>query len=381
MEEINKISQPRLLGSEGEIQTLDYLESRLKDFGISPKREEFKFSIMPIRIGFPLAPVIATGLTFAAIWVITVNPILSAVLSTLTLAFIPVASRWSRFAEKLFDLPMKRRASNLIGEIGSGKAEKRIIFTAHYDSKSQTLPIGLRIVGSILSVPVAAIIALLCLSMSISSVVLSITPLWMVETAFWLQLASCLPFGVAIILLFNGTRNRSPGALDNASGCVVLLDIARRLSKSPPQNTNITIIFTGAEEFGLAGAIRYAQKYADELDPANTTVVNVDSVGYGSGIGIVDRYGILPVRTSKHLSKSIAGRVEGIKRIYIPIGVGLDMFPFALRKCDSISFTASAIRTLFVIHTASDTPERLDSDALARTVDYCIEVVNIIENK
>ena len=71
-----------------------------------------------------------------------------------------------------------------------------------------------------------------------------------------------------LLLQFNFTQNRSPGTVDNASGVGVLLNLARCLVVKPPTNkVRITFLLSGAEECGMAGALRYIQRHAKAYDP------------------------------------------------------------------------------------------------------------------
>ncbi|EHQ90096.1 M28 family metallopeptidase [Desulfosporosinus youngiae] len=66
-----------------------------------------------------------------------------------------------------------------------------------------------------------------------------------------------------------------PGAVDNASGVGVLLELARVLSQEPHEET-YQLIFFGAEEYGLVGS----QFYASQADlSAVQWMLNVDMVG------------------------------------------------------------------------------------------------------
>lgn len=80
----------------------------------------------------------------------------------------------------------------------------------------------------------------------------------------------------------------SPGADDNGSGTVVLLELARRLAEEPPDDLTVTIVFFGAEEV-ITGLSKNDHHYgsralADELAAAGELpdeMVSVDMVGYG----------------------------------------------------------------------------------------------------
>jgi len=71
----------------------------------------------------------------------------------------------------------------------------------------------------------------------------------------------------------------SPGANDNASGCAVVLAVARYLAETPCRTAPVTIAFFDQEEAGLFGARAFAQ----QLDPATVAAVHtIDQVAWDS---------------------------------------------------------------------------------------------------
>jgi len=78
-----------------------------------------------------------------------------------------------------------------------------------------------------------------------------------------------------------------PGANDNASGCAMLLNIAKYYSQHPPKYS-IALMAFGAEEAGLIGSKHYVDH---PLFPLNTIkfLVNLDLIGTGEeGITVVN---------------------------------------------------------------------------------------------
>jgi len=74
---------------------------------------------------------------------------------------------------------------------------------------------------------------------------------------------------------YDSANLNAPGALDNASGVAVLLELSRVLSKVPHQET-YQLIFFGAEEYGLVGS----KFYTSQADlSAVRWMLNVDMVG------------------------------------------------------------------------------------------------------
>ena len=89
------------------------------------------------------------------------------------------------------------------------------------------------------------------------------------------ELPGTLPDTIVIGAHYDSANLNAPGAVDNASGVGVLLELARVLSKEPHQET-YQLIFFGAEEYGLVGS----QFYTAQADlSAVRWMLNVDMVG------------------------------------------------------------------------------------------------------
>jgi acetylornithine deacetylase/succinyl-diaminopimelate desuccinylase-like protein len=92
-----------------------------------------------------------------------------------------------------------------------------------------------------------------------------------------------LPLGlVAAFVLDTALRSPVPGANDNASGVAALLALAGRLASDPLDETEVLLVFPGAEEAGMGGMRAFLA--AHELDPARTFVLGLDTVGSGTPV-------------------------------------------------------------------------------------------------
>jgi hypothetical protein len=84
-----------------------------------------------------------------------------------------------------------------------------------------------------------------------------------------------------------GRKTYFPGANDNASGCVFLLDLIKHYAQNPPPYTMYFIFFSG-EEIGLLGSKAFVE---DKIIPTDNIkiLLNVDIFGTGvDGIQIVN---------------------------------------------------------------------------------------------
>lgn len=78
------------------------------------------------------------------------------------------------------------------------------------------------------------------------------------------------------------TFMNGPGANDNASGVIVLIDVLRKLKNYKPRHT-IKIIFFGKEEITCDGSTAYVKKHGTENILA---VLDLELVGRGDIVGI-----------------------------------------------------------------------------------------------
>lgn len=257
------------------------------------------------------------------------------------------------------------RSKNIIAVHPYQHNHVNVIFTAHYDSKSQTFSgvarfvlFGFLLVFVLLSM--LLIFAELLLSLDTSYLFITLVPMTV----------------TAILLQINASHNRSPGAYDNASGVGVMLELAQTFAAEMP-DVNLVWIATGAEEAGLCGAVALMndKTFIDRFPPHRTIIVNFDGIGSGRTVYITDKYGIPPARTGKLLS-TLCMRIGNkfgipIRRHWLPSGAAMDHIPFAYHGYQSVTLSSAALDAAFKsMHTHSDTVDHLSVAAL----EYCYAI-------
>lgn len=169
-----------------------------------------------------------------------------------------------------------------------------------------------------------------------------------------------------------------PGANDNASGVATVLDLAERYGGAL-EHFDVWVLFPGAEEALMLGMREWLAAHRRELDPTKTIFLNLDKVGSGTvryttkeGFVIatayhptlvelcdeIDGYGARRV-VSRSVSDAHAARVRGYPAITISCLNALDYAPH--------------------YHRPTDTPDRLDPDALERASGFCSELIELID--
>ena len=92
----------------------------------------------------------------------------------------------------------------------------------------------------------------------------------------------CAILGLTLFLVVQwGLSAPSPGANDNSSGVLVLLELARRLAGNRPPAVSVRLLATGAEETGMLGVREYIRRHGEEFRKRDVLFINIESVGGG----------------------------------------------------------------------------------------------------
>jgi len=193
-----------------------------------------------------------------------------------------------------------------------------------------------------------------------------------------LWVLAAIDLATFIFLEFNKTGNKSHGALDNASGVGVFLELAENYSKAPLENFNLTFVSTGAEEMGLMGTVAYLKAHESELDKDVTYFLNLKITGVRGHFYIPGPVGFpphVPCLEIENLYK------KTLKRRQIPLKEGsnkrirvISPWVFGAWNDDMVpllrGFNANRIsiggfsRRYDVIHSEDDTIEKVDVEAM-----------------
>ena len=194
---------------------------------------------------------------------------------------------------------------------------------AHYDSKGQPMSMAMRLL-------LAGGLALAVLA---------------VPFGIWLPATG----GVALFLFLNRITDRSPGALDNASGVLTVLAVLDAL----PPTAAAGALLLDAEELGLVGARALVRERANLL--AGTVVSNFDGVDDRGGVtALMHRSGPVVRGVARALS-------AGVWRSLPVIVDGMALAP-ATREC--VTIMKGNWETMRVVHTARDVSDRLSLEGV-----------------
>ena len=87
-----------------------------------------------------------------------------------------------------------------------------------------------------------------------------------------------------------------PGANDNATGVAAVIELARRLAAEPLDGVDVLVVTPGAEESGMEGFAAFLAAHREELRPASTFVLSLDSIGCGTPAVLRAEATLLPQR-------------------------------------------------------------------------------------
>ena len=369
---ITQLAIPRLVGSAGETEVQDYIVEQFTELGLDVSWEPFVFTKFPAEVLPRILSALFVLIVLSVPWVGERFPIPVSFACVLSLTVAMFFTQWQKRLEGLYDVGRKYRTENIIAKNGAKQDGNTpaFLFVAHYDSKSQVLPIAVRMLAY--GIAIVGLIAL-----TIVMLVKVIALIWLPNYIVW-GIAGMTSFCL-LLLQINLTENRSPGGFDNASGVGVMLEVAR-VVMGRGEKKSVTFLAAGAEEYGMCGALRYIQAHADEYDPENTYVINLDGLGVGNGVNLITRYGIPSTRTTRTLGNLFRTSSEAlgirVSERYLPIGVGLDSIPIASRGFETVTLTARGVGSVALkIHSKQDRIELLNAESLQEVGELIIDVI------
>ena len=337
---VQRVSQkPRLAGSQEEAETRALCKRELESAGFACIERPFQYSQWPGRWGIPVAAAVQTAtILVVARTAMHQRPLVALIMGAglyvaLLFASADAKRRW------ITALPFQRASSV---NLEAGRGNPSVWLVAHLDSKSQTVPMLIRIASSI-GMTAVTLVATIVLLLSLRG---DRNP-----SGLWhaIEISALI---VALPSILCWVRNQSPGAVDNASGVAAVLLAAKSLCSV----TDIGVLITSGEELGLAGARAWAAEARPDI-----VALNCDTVDDRGGWRMMYT-GAMPTRirnaadrvSPANGSKSAIGR-------FIP-GILADSMAFADRGIESVTVSRGTLFTLARIHTRGD-----NSSAIAGT--------------
>jgi peptidase M28-like protein len=285
----------------------------------------------------------------------------------------------------------RRASQNVMSREREGKPGK-LVLVAHYDAARTGAVFSRRalerwaVLGKLIRRPIgpfepffwSMMVILVCSAVRLLDV--QSTPLTVVQFIPTVILIASVPLLVDIAL-----SGVVPGASDNASGVATIMRLAERYG-GELQHFDVWVAFPGAEEAFLLGMRELVRKHRRELDRERTVYLNVDIVGSGTvryltkeGLVIAYRYHPTLVDLCDRIrdadeeenrfgargmverlaSDALAARAAGYPAITISCRNALDYAPN--------------------YHQPTDTPDRIELEALERAYGFCSELIERLD--
>jgi hypothetical protein len=269
-------------------------------------------------------------------------------------------------------------STNIFTKIPAKKISEKdagnIIISAHLDSKSQSMNTFWRVVlykitfySGIMLIGVYTVYFIILIGK------LDI-PFYFTIYGGWISII-LISFS-NICLLFLNTHNKSPGALDNASGMAIVFELSSYFIGNPLNHFNIWFCQFSAEELGTMGSRVFVDEYENQFIKGKAYQINFDMVSCknhkNNQIEYIQSYGIgmhkiySPI-LNKYILIAAKEKNIKIKKLHASTGAHSDTVPFRLRKYDAVD-VANEAAALYT-HTVKDTPDKVDPKIL---FDACI---------
>jgi hypothetical protein len=239
--------------------------------------------------------------------------------------------------------PGTRRGENILIEFDPpAGASQEIIFSAHYDSKTELLDHFQRLFF-VTQLRFGILLTLLLGVLGLADgLVRAQSPAW-ANFAFGLGVVLTLPmlflaFGLGLNLSTGRLLQPSQGAVDNGAACAILLGLADRLAKGEValQHIKVTLALFAGEEVSMQGSRAYARGREWRL-PA--VALNLEVMAQDGGYIFWEQdgnaFGLTP--TSAQVSEVIADAVKQV--------TGQSAQPAGPINSDGFSFISAGIPT------------------------------------
>ena len=395
-----RLAKPRLTGTVGETEARQYITDRLKTLGNEVRETPF-FFYPGFNFHFLKASI------FAILFLLLVQHLLFRPFPTFAALISPLIwlvawyllGRWRYYARnKDVDhsvrfsawrkhnpvIEYKMRSVNIETSVSKPEDPKAIVYlTAHYDSKSQNISIVFRILCAALVYLGLVLIPLLYL------IGLVFPALWAEQSfMFFSFLLFIITMTAGLSLSLMSIENKSPGALDNAASCGMLLELARvyRSGKNsaPFKNLDVRMVFTGAEEMGLAGAEELVRRNLHSWEGREVFVLNFDGIGAGENHTLTSETTLFSKhrRLTEPLIRIVtnSGRKLGLSVTHLKgiLGGEADHVPFVDSGIKAVSIGTYS-RYSWGVHTRHDTLDKVQLPSLKTSAQLAMQILKNLD--
>jgi hypothetical protein len=372
-------------GTDAERRAANALAARLRGIGRPARIEPFFCHPQ-----YAIVHLIHAALGIAGSLLATVQPAIG-----FTLVFLSAVSTYLDLNTRLYlarSLLFRRASQNVVSPGDRPNAPARLILTAHYDAartgyvfskasnRIRRLPERIRLgfgpFRLFFWIGLAPLLPILGARMA------GLDPTWLSA----IQAIPTIVLIVAAFLLIDIALSEIvPGAYDNASGVAAVLSAAEDLTTNPPENLDVWVVLTGAEESFCEGSRAFVRTHRKEFDRERTAFINVDSVSHGGVAYEISQGAVISLPHDPHLIELCQALATAGASEARPIRHPLldDALPPRIRKQRAITIrtTDSDGNLAPWYHTHEDVPERVDGEALTRATEFVIALARLLDRE
>lgn len=361
---------PRRAGSEGDRRIIRMLVERLSGLGLEVSSEELSYDIRPAEWALRVVLVAGGLLLAAAAWTAGPMPWLAAGLLVVAVAPSVLFLAWAPWLERLYRRQGRTRTANVVARRPAARPRLTLVVMAHHDSKSQSLILPLRTLCTLLALAGASTVA----------VVVGLTLAGGGPVSPWpARGTGVVAAAAALALASMRSSDRSPGGVDNAGSLAILVALAAILPRVLPEEVELLLLATGAEEDHMVGAMRWLEVHAAELAGRPTYCLNLDGAGSPGRLALLERYGFgRPFSPRMSAAARRAARRLGleVRGVLTPPGMGVDAIPFAHRGIPCLTLASGSLGPATMsVHSARDTADHLDAATLEAAARLALETL------
>jgi len=380
---VNKFSFPRLAGTKAEKEAVNLTFETFKELGFKEKQilmRKFEFTdfysttliklIMSMNLIFNLILILFVFIHVLLSIIFTFFMIIIVILIVKGLKHPETPGFWGEY------FGVNLEATNVITKIPASLISEseagNIIISAHIDSKSQSYTTFFRVFlyklwlyGGI-AMAFFYILFLIVLFVNI--------PFDYRFTLYGSWISIPVVSISNLLLMFLNTHNKSPGALDNASGMAIVFELSKYFLQNPLDNFNIWFCQFSAEELGTMGSRIFVNDNSERFIKGRVFQINFDMVScknhkrneieYFKSYGTLFRKINSPL-LSKYFETVAKEEKISFKGFNLSTGAHTDTVPFHMKGWDAIDITTRAAARY--THTKNDTPEKVDPLILLET--------------
>lgn len=174
----------------------------------------------------------------------------------------------------------KKKTHNVVCELGDPAAARTVVLVSHHDAAHSGfvfhpgIPDLVSRTGIFRHINTSPMLMAPVIGGPLLAVLAGITGSRRLAVA-----AAALSAGSTAAMADIGMRNVVPGANDNGTAVIALIELARIFLEDPPDGIRVILLSTGSEESFSEGMKAFGERHFESLPRESTFFINLDTVG------------------------------------------------------------------------------------------------------